>query len=1113
MKKKPKLLRIMRISAFFFFLSIFTVFATETNSQNARVNIKGKNLTIGNFIEQVEEQTDYLFVYSKSEVNLEEAIPLDNGKKSVKECLNEAFDATDVNYVFENDYIVLTKNTALSVAQQATKSVSGVIMDEYGETVIGANVVEKGTTNGVITDSDGKFTLNVKDNAVLLISYVGYIPQEVVVGNQSNITITLHEDTQVLDEVVVTALGLKRSEKALGYSVQKIGSDDVTTVKGVNMATSLSGKIAGVTVLNKNGFNAAPTVLLRGETPLIVIDGIPFENTGLSQVASDDIETINVLKGATASALYGSRGASGAIMITTKRGQKEGVSVSVNSNTMFNLGYLVIPEVQSSYSSGSGGKYLQAKSEYIWGDKLDIGRTAVQYDPYTYEWREMELTSKGKDNFKNFLETSFILNNNVNVAYKGKDGSFRTSLTHIYNKGQYPGNKLNKFTYTVAGDLKVGKFSLDASATHNYNYTPQYLGDGYSGSGYMYNLIVWTGPDYDLREFKDYWRKGKEETEQNWHYDADYNNPYYLANEATQKRIDNHTTAQFSANYEITDWLKATARFGMDISSRKYELRTPMDQRNSWYGAYSTYSYNDFSNIGDALLIADKNLGDFNIGGLFGGGLNFYRKDQLSASTRGGLTIPGYYSLLASKDALTASSNLSRKQTNSLYGKIELSWRSAIFLEATGRNDWVSTLDKSEYSYFYPSVSGSVIASELLEMPDWLTFLKLRGSWTISKSAPEVYDINRVYTVALDVWDGLPTGTNPTSMRAVTLEPQTANSFEVGTAMHFLDNRIKLDVAYYQKHMYNIQISASQSYASGYASSLVNYDEERMKKGWEVTLSGDIIRSKDLNWTGTFNWGRDRYLYHKLDETYSTDKPWVKPGERWDYYAIRDWERDPDGNIVHSGGMPVRSSYTKKIGNERADWVWGFNNHINYKNFTLDFSLDGRVGGVAYNRTEQAMWNAGTHPKSDNEWRFDEVVNGNKNYVASGVKIVSGSVEYDSYGNITSDTRVFAPNDVAVSYEAYTMAYHPWNGEARIQNVKDLTFFKLRELAIGYKMPSDMVRKIGLNGVHLSLVSQNLFIWTKEFKYTDPDALYESNADALNAPAMRYVGVNIKVDF
>ena len=281
----------------------------------------------------------------------------------------------------------------------------------------------------------------------MVISFIGYVTKNIAVGHKEIFNITLLEDSRKLDEVVVTALGIKREEKALGYAVQKVKGDNLTIVKSVDVGTAITGKIAGLNVQNSSEFNEAPSMQLRGETPLLVVDGVPYGNITLRDIASDDIESIDVLKGATASALYGSRGGSGAIMVTTKRGKEEGLNVSINSNTMFDAGFLRLPEVQTSYSTGMNGKYNS--EDFVWGDKMDIGRTAIQWDPIGMEWKDMPLISKGKNNFKNFLEQSIVTNNNISVVQKGKYGSVRTSLTHIYNKGQYPNTKLNKLTYTV----------------------------------------------------------------------------------------------------------------------------------------------------------------------------------------------------------------------------------------------------------------------------------------------------------------------------------------------------------------------------------------------------------------------------------------------------------------------------------------------------------------------------------------------------------------------------------------------------------------------------------------------------------------------------------------
>ena len=285
------------------------------------------------------------------------------------------------------------------------------------------------------------------------------------------------------------------------------------------MATSLTGKVAGLNIQNSTEFNETPKIKLRGETPLIIVDGVPYGNITLDEIASDDIESIDVLKGATASALYGARGTSGAIMITTKKGaNEEGLNININSNTMFFSGYLAFPETQHSYSRGFGGKY---NNDYVWGDKLDIGRTAILWDPFNYEWREQELVSKGKDNFKNFLQFSMVTNNNVNISQKGKYGSFRASITEVYNKGQYPNQNLNKITFSVGGEMTWKNFKMDASAAYNKRVSTNDHGSGYSGS-YIYDMVIWGGSEYDVRDYRNYWVKGKEGMQQNWYDDSWY---------------------------------------------------------------------------------------------------------------------------------------------------------------------------------------------------------------------------------------------------------------------------------------------------------------------------------------------------------------------------------------------------------------------------------------------------------------------------------------------------------------------------------------------------------------------------------------------------------------
>lgn len=1109
-RKTNQIFKTMKFAFLFLFLLIIQAQADIVRSQNVQVTLKTGQTTLKEVIMQIERQTGYLFVYSDSEVDVDNKINITSSKQRVADLL-DILRENGIVYTFSDNYISLHKNdVAVRAAQQTGKiiEISGRVTDPIGEAVIGANVTVKGNTSvGTITDMEGCFKLSVGAHSTLLISYIGYQPQEVKVNGKTTFNIKLLEDSEVLSEVVVTALGIKREEKALGYAVQKVGSDALATVKPVNVASSLTGKIAGLNINNSTEFNSSPSLSLRGCSPLLIVDGVPYGNVGLNDIAADDIESIDVLKGATASALYGARGEGGAIMVTTRKAAKEGLNVTVNSSTMFTAGYLKRPKVQTSYSSGSNGIY--GTGGYVWGDKLDIGRTAEQYDPYTQEWKEMPLVSKGKNNLKNFQQLSLVANNNVSISQKGKYGSVRASLTHVYNKGQYPNQKLNKVTYTVSGEMKWKKFSFDGGLTYNKRWYPNDMGAGYGGGGFLYNLLIWSGTEYDIRDYRNYWITKNEQ--QNWMDTNWYDNPYFIANEITRSKDYSLLNGYLSAKYDFTPWLQLFIRSGLDTYSTKNEWKNPMSALGGWNknGYYCLQRDGGYSLNEDAMLSAKHKFGDFELDGLLGGSIYYWKSDNIMAETQNGLKIPGYYSLKASVDPVKTTSGITKKQVNSIYAKLSVNWRSTVFVDVTGRNDWSSTLPSETRSYFYPSVAGSVVLSQFLPLPKFIDFWKIRGSWTVTKKDLGVYDTNNTYSVSTDLWNGESAAYYPSSIRGIAVKPSATRSYEIGSSIHFLQNRLRLDFTYYNKLYYNLTCSAGISDASGFSSTLINIDEEYVGKGVEIMISGDIFHNKNWNWSSSLNFARDRWYYTKVDPLYSTQKPWVKAGARWDWYAVYDWERDSQGNLINYGGYPKQSDYNKVIGYEYPDWTLGWSNTIRYKNFTLSFTIDGRVGGVGHSATEQAMWNSGVHIDSDNQWRYDEVVNGLTNFVGQGVKIVSGNVDYDSDGNILRDDRMFAPNDVAVSYEAYMKNMNPYIGTVTRQNVYDKTFFKLRDLSLSYQMPSEICSKLGLKGAALALVGQNLLMWTKEFRFADPDA----SSDNLSSPSIRYIGFNVKLDF
>ncbi len=1002
----------------------------------------------------------------------------------------------------------------------AQRQISGSVRDEKGVGLPGVNILLKTTTNGTITDADGKFSLNAPNDGMLVFSFIGYISQEVKIDGKTQIEITLMEDVQNLNEVVVGALGMKLEEKALGYSVQKIGGSTLQTVKGVNLATSLTGKVSGLWVKNSTEFNEAPTLSLRGETPLLVIDGVPYGNMSLKNINQDDIESINVLKGPTAAALYGSRGGSGAVIVTTKRsGKGKGLSVTVNSNNMFNAGFLMLPEVQHSYSAGLGSAY--SPTDYIWGAKLDNGTMANQWNPISKKMEVSELRSLGKNNFNDFLVSGMISNNNVSLAQTGENGSFRVSMSHIYNKGQYPNLKSNNTIFNVSGEMNVGeKFTLSSQVGYNRLTAPQIAGSGYDAQGYIYNILMWMGPEYDLSAYKDnYWLIPN--VKQNWHYNAWYDNPYMMAYEKLNGIEENKMNASFTATLKLFEGAKLLVRPGFDLYQNNETRRNPPGilSTRGWdaSGLYSIAKRNGYSFNGDAFMTYNKTIGKLGIDALAGGTIYKVDNNYLYSGTRSGLIIPGYYSLnnsverpnVSVVDPITEASNPRfRKQVNSLLAKLSLSYNNIFFLDVTGRNDWSSTMPSNTNSFFYPSVGASVVMSEFFEtLPSWLDFWKVRGSWTVAKTDLGIYATNNTYNTSTGVWNGLNTASYPGSIiNASNVMAETNRTWEIGTAAYFLKKRFKLDVAYFNKYNYNIQTSASISQASGFNSTLINIDQTYVRKGMEISLDAVIVKSGDWQWDATANWSYNHRYFKALDPKYSAKNSWTKEGGRTDTYTGATWLRDPQGNLIHqANGLPQASQYNSLYGYTDPKFIWGLANTVRYKQFTFNATFDGRIGGLLYNYSSYKMWDTGAHPDSDNEWRYDEVVNKNKSYVGQGVVVSSGAVAFDNFGNITSDTREYAPNTTKVSYETYARRY----GDGT-RGVTNATFLKLRELSIGYTLPSNVARYIGAKGASVSLTGQNVWMWAKEFRFADPD---KANDSQLTSPSVRYIGGNIQLTF
>ena len=1104
---------------------------SSLSAQSNQITLNLPNATIEQVLNGIEAKTSYRFLYNKEIVNVNKRINAVFTNKSVSEILNEIFKNTGISQNVIGDQIVLTKK---DIEPNQGNRISGKVLDNKGEPVIGATVKVKGAAAGTITNYNGEYSLEVPANSTLTVSYIGYKSTEINIGSKKNVDFNLQEDVKSLNEVVVTALGIKREQKALGYAVQQVDGSVVQTVKGIDMATSLTGKVAGLMVKNSTEFGAEPTLTLRGNTPILVVDGVMTKNMTLRDIPSDDIESISILKGGTASALYGELGDNGAIMVTTKKGKKgKGVSVSFNSSTMFSAGYLAIPELQSTYGrvvkKNTDGTFEYVRSaDGSWGAPME-GQDVIQWDPISKTMKSMPFLPIGKDNFKNFLEQGYILNNNVNISQQGENGNIRASATWVDNKGQYPNSKFDKLTYTLGGEMKINKFSLSSSLTYNKNVSPNVGFNGYTGYDPMYSMLIWSSADWNVLDYKDYWTVPNEV--QNSSYTAGNNNPYFDRYERIHSLNKDILNGVLELNYDILPWLKAKARSGYDTYSNRQEIRvskgsfqgagngTLIPNGSEVWGESQKGSYNlgisrGYSLSNEAFLFANQKVSDFTMDAMAGASSKYSQDEGIDARTQGGISIPAFYSLKASINPVATVSNIYRRQTNSLFGRLAVDWKSMVFAEATFRNDWVSTLSAAQRSYFYPSVSGSFIVSELLPKQDWLSFWKLRSSWVQSKKTSGIYERNTVFSITSAAWGTLSSATFPTTVRNQDIFPASNATSEFGSALSLFQNRLSFDVAYYKIDMKDFIVSASTSSASGFSNNYINSKEKRRRDGIEATLNVTPLKTKDWKLDLGFNWTTYKTIYTKLDSLYSGDKPWIKVGERTDFYLYNDYLKDPEGNIIHnSSGLPQYSSYLSNAGYSDPKYIWGINANLSYKNLDLSISADGRVGGLAQTITEMYMWRSGSHPNSVTPERYlDATVASSKNYLGTGVKVVSGTVTYDTYGNILTDTRIFAANDVKNTYKTYIENYHKgtaWGGSPSPVDLYDATFFKIREIALTYRIPRKYSKSIMANNISVSAIAQNVFLWAKQFKYSDIDG----GSENFNDPSQRYVGFNVKVEF
>ena len=967
--------------------------------------------------------------------------------------------------------------------------------------------------------------------------------QEVAI--KPNLKVVLRSDAQQIDEVVVTAMGIKRSEKALGYAATSVGGEKIAESRTSDVMSSLAGKIAGVQISSTSSDpGASNSVIIRGVSslsgtnqPLYVVDGVPLNNStvystdglnsgydfgnGANAINPDDVANMTILKGAAATALYGSRAANGVVMITTKSGRKEkGVGIEYNGGVQWST-VLRLPEFQNEFGMGWNGNHTELENG-SWGPRFD-GSMQLWGNVYNNSQKLKPYVAM-PDNIKDFFDAGFRYSNSLSFNGATDKSDYYVSFSQISDDGMIPtdADSYDKYTFSARGSHKAGALTFSSSL----NYAYQKNNFATTGQGLsMLNSLYQTPRDISIIGLED--QNDPFNTPGYYYTPYGVMNPYYILNNYLNEYESERFYGKFQLDYEFLKYFKFTYRMGLDTTTGQsdkgkpnlyalYYEGTPNGEGqgssspfSGETGQYSEQITRRREINQDIMVNFNMPVNDFNINALVGFNGN-ERKVSYQYSEVNDLTIPTWFNLKNSGKTPIVEQHMELRRLMGVFGQFEGSWKNMLYLTVTARNDWSSTLPSNDKSYFYPSVGVSIIPSNIISLPDWIPFWKLRGSWTVSKTDLAIYDLDRAYTIKQNVWDGLNTASYPDYLRG-DVKPITNRTWEIGTGIHFLQgHRLKLDVSYFNKLTYNNTISQRISSATGYKSRLMNIDEEYVRRGVEISIDATPVQVRDFSWDVSLNLSTSKRYYAKLDESFSPDNLWTYVGARTDSYSYKGYDKDPDGNyIINTNGLMSRSQYSSLIGYTDPDLEYGLANVFKYKNFTLTLNFDGRIGGKSWSNTEFHMLETGAHPDTDNQWRYDEVVNGKKNYVGEGVKIVSGEVKYDQYGRITSDTRVFAPNDIETSYEDFVRSSH--NNPDKL--VQKKTFLKLREMSIGYNLPKKFISKLSMNSCYVGFIGQNLFVLTKDFRFSDPDGFEDIEGEDISSPSIRYVGVNLKVEF
>lgn len=1101
-------------------------FSARAHAQS--ITCMKKNASPEEIFKTIRKQTGYEFLYNDLMVKKIKSRDLQFKDASVPQVLNTLFDNQPLTYAIVGKTIVVKERTA---SQETTKTQSpppidltGTVVDSAtGNPMLGVTIQVQGTTTGTTSGPDGGFSLTAPDGAVLVVSYLGYDSKLVAVNSQSNLRIALAPSSTGLNEVVVTALGISKEKRALSYAVTQVSGESFQKAKEINLGNALAGKIAGVDATSSStGPGGSSRVVIRGNgslngdnQPLYVINGVPIINAnrsnpgtyggldggdGLSSINPDDIESISVLKGGTAAALYGSRAANGVILITTKSGKsRKGIGVELNSTYTWQVPFSLL-DWQYQYGSGQRGKAPTTQAEAIadgrlsWGAKLD-GSSVIQFDgksrPYAAQ----------KNNVKNFYNTGKTFSNTVAVTGGNEHANFRFSASNLDNKGIVPNNSLNLKTFSLSAQANLKNkvtFQGDAQYSVQQARNRTFVGDFYRTPNSNVQLIA---TNVDVRNLAPGY--GADGYETPW---SDYiyaTNPYFAINKFRNNDTKRRFIGSFTMRYNITDYLYARARVGVDHIDFDGKQITPtgVAYENSGDVVSDRGTRNEIN--AEALLGFNKTFGKFSIDALAGGNQMHHTYGRTGLSS-GFLNVPFQY-FIGNGATQNFSENYSETAINSLYGSADFGFNGYLYLNFSGRQDWFSTLSTANNHIFYPSVGLSFVLSDAWKsIPSWINYAKVRASWAqVGGGAPSPYGLDLTYTTSAQQYQGQTLMEISNNTIPSDLKPYTSTTYELGLDWKFLNNRLGLDLTLYQRTTTNDIVNASIPLSSGYSSVALNVGEVR-NRGIEVLLTGTPVSSPHgFNWDISYNMAYNDNEVLEIAPGLSTlQLPGATTrtlnggiyhfvGMPFGMIAGNPALRNDQGQIVYNSanGLPIQGPISP-LGKGVPPLTMGLTNSFSYNNFSLSFLLGGKFGGSIYSATEAY----GTYYGVD------------KRTVANGVRENGVAVE-----GVDQDGKPYTATVPAQTY---------FQGIALSITEDFVTradFVKLRQVVLGYTLPQKLLAKTPVQSASLSFVARDLFFLYNEAKVIDPSASYNnSNAQGLEdfgVPSARSFGFNLDIKF